>query len=164
MKTNISNAQIGMARSKAEAALVKAYGPMDVSGEQTCWEGRIARAVTKAQDLIDTGKLTSAQARSLISDFEQQYWTALALARAAQDEYYSLCNQANVAYQPLLRPHCPCPTCAERIQMELNEEYRRALQSMHESKANDETVNHVRVIFSQSQKAGIELKLPVEVF
>jgi hypothetical protein len=164
MKANISKAQIDMARKKAESALAAAYGPMAVSGKMMCWEGRIAQAQDKAQSIIDSGKMTKEQALKLISDFEQQYWTALTTARIAQDEYYNLCNQAKVTYQPLLRPYCPCDTCADRILLQIEEEYRRALQTLHESLAGDDAVSAVRAILMHCQQSGIHLKLPMEVY
>ena len=164
MKANISPRQIEASRKKAEAALLKAYGPMDVSGKQLCWEGRIAQAQEKAQSIIDAGKMTREQVAKLISDFEQQYWTDLAAARTAQDDYFALCQQAKTDAQPFPRPYCHCPTCVDRVAMQFDEDYRRALQTLHESLASDESVNQVRAILLQCQQANINLKLPMEVY
>ena len=158
MKNIVSKAQLQRAEDAVNQALLAAYGPMDVQGEQLCWEGRIRRAVEKADELINSGKLTRDKVQGIIDGFQHEYDEALHTARKAQDTYFDLCKQATVAPKRFQRPQCPCAACAERIRYEAADGLEQAVQAMLES-FTDDTVATARRWWQQCQKLGVTVEL-----
>lgn len=152
----VSQAQIKQAREKVTETLNAAYMPVK---DNLCWEGRIARAVVKADELINAGQKTAAEMQAIIDGFEAQYNQALAAASAAQDEYYLLCKQAGINPQTFVRPLCPCPTCAERIKYQAWEEYRRAVTVGVEKNFDDDSVIQLRAWGAKCKELGVKVEM-----
>jgi hypothetical protein len=157
-----SKAQIERARVAAVAALEAAYGPQTVNGETMCWEGRIARATAKGEDVIRSGKLSRDGVRAIIADFERQYTAAVATAHKALDDYYNLCKSAGVQYEMLSRPYCPCPTCGERYYWALGEEYRTALLRFHETKGAPDALATLRNVLARADQYNVSINLVMD--
>lgn len=158
MKNTVSKAQLQRTEDAVNQALLAAYGPMNVQGEQLCWEGRIRRAVEKADELINSGKLTREKVVGIIDGFQQEYNAALHDARKAQDEYFDLCKQAGITPKRFQRPQCPCNACKERIRYEAADGLEQAMQAMLES-FTDDTVSTARRWWQQCQELGVTLEL-----
>lgn len=160
MRNLVSQAQIKAARENAQQALNAAYAPLEsVKDAKVCWEGRMARAVEKADELISAGKKTKEEMNAIINDFGKQYELAVAAAHAAVNEYALICKQGGIEAQVLIRPLCPCQTCAQRVRRQTMEEYYRAVATCTEKGFDDESVSHAKTWAAKCRDMGITLKL-----
>ncbi len=163
MKALVSPADIKRAREAAEAAVVGAYGPMDVKGEQLCWEGRIARGQEKASELIAAGAVTREQIEAILDDFVHQYKLAEAEARRLQDVYFDLCQKAGTAPQIFSRPACPCRYCTERVDWSAVENYKRAVATVLDSQfADNEAIQLARAMAELCASRRIAVTITIE--
>lgn len=154
----VSKAQIDKARQALETALKAAYGPMDVNGKALCWDGRIAQAVEKANDLITSGKLTKDKVESIIAGFQAEQRKALAAVTTAHDEYVKLCNQASITPQLPQRPQCPCEVCGATVRHQAAEELQRAIAAMLEE-FDEATVKAVGAWREKCNQLGVKVHL-----
>ena len=154
----VSKAQLQRAEDALRKALDAAYGPMDVNGEQLCWDGRIHRAATMANDLISSGKLTKEKVESIIDGFQAEQRKALAAVGTAHDEYVKLCKQASITPKLPERPQCPCSTCADTLRYQAAESLQTAIAAMLEE-FNDATVKAVGAWRDSCAALGVKVQL-----
>lgn len=153
-----SKADIKRAEDAVNQTLMAAYAPMEVGGEQLCWEGRIDRAIERSGDLVQSGKLTQEQVRGIIDGFVAEYKSATSASMKAENEYCDLCKAAGIAPKHFQRPHCPCTSCAKRIRYRAATDLENALAEMLKDCTSDAIANVVTA-WKQCKQLGVTMEI-----